>query len=218
MQPRCVVQQVAVVGASDAMAQQQPSHMNPRNHREERFFSIALRENETVIRQAMEHALGIKLDVLSTGLWVADKVVASDCRLDIMVRALPVQGGTSIEVDIKPRWTTVWGWFWGTIFVVGCMTVVPLIWAIWYGNRRTERVRRHQLVHMHRTWTELAEAVGAPVRADGYRAKPKRVYQPTDADAAFHSSRIEAGSAPLDEPHSIQEQQEYAPYEVARKP
>lgn len=173
------------------MAEQQPNHMNPSSHREERFFPIALRGNENVIRQAMEHALGVQLDALSTGLWAARKDLESDLWLDIMVRALPVQGGTSIEVDIKPRWTTLWGWLYGVTFVVGCIAIVPLIWAIWYGVRRGERLRRHQLVHMHRTWTELAEAVGAPVRGDGYRGQPKRIYAPSDSQETSRPARVE---------------------------
>ena len=158
--------------------------------REERFFPVALRGNEHLIQQALEHALGVKLQMWSAGLWSGRKDVESDAWFDIMVRALPVQGGTSVEVIIKPRWTQSWGFLWGSMVAIGCLTLFPLLWAIPYASRRSERVRRHKLVNMHRIWTELGEAIGAPVRADGYRGKPRRIYEPAEMAPAPQPEQV----------------------------
>ncbi len=172
-----------------------PSQQNTSNNLlaavEERFFPIKLRGHEDLIQSALEEALGVSLDSLTRGFWVGRKDVNSSTWFEITVRALPVEGGTAIEVRLQPRWTPAWGWLYGLGIATGCILIVPLIWALWYAHRRNERIGRERLVTLHRAWTELGDAIGAPMRAPGYREPPKRIYESKRRQRVDGPQRVE---------------------------
>ena len=191
------------------MASQQNTSNNLLATVEERFFPIKLRGHEDLIQSALEEALGVSLNSLTRGFWVGRKDVDASTWFDITVRALPVEGGTAIEVRLQSRWTPGWGWLYGLGIATGCFLIIPLIWAIWYAHRRNARIGRQRLVTLHRAWTELGDAIGAPMRAPGYRETPKRIYQSKGRQRVDGSQRVEED---LDE-HDEAAQQEVEPLE-----
>ena len=145
---------------------------------EEKYYDIRYEEGAPLIKQALEHALGVRLQELAPGMWSGTREEPHGWGwLDVTVRALRVDGGTSVEVQMENRYNTKAAVL-GTIGIIaGCVILLPLIPVIWKASTLTRQERRQRLIDMHRAWVEIGEAIGSPRRAS-YREQPRRAYAP----------------------------------------
>lgn len=145
--------------------------------REEKHFRLDFDEGAPLVRRAIEHALEMKLDELAPGMWSGTKVADGYSALEATVRALRTDDGMSVEIRLEHRFNAKAITAFVVGITVGCILLVPLIPTIMMQSRLTRRHERDRLVEMHRAWTEIGEAIGAPRRA-GYRERPERAYAP----------------------------------------
>ena len=73
---------------------------------EERTFDVPYEEAAPLLEQALEYALGAKLQGLTAGMWQAEVPLADGNYLDATVRALRAKGGTSVEVRLETKTPT----------------------------------------------------------------------------------------------------------------
>lgn len=175
----------------------QPQPQLQRTLTEEKNYRIPYAEGAPLIRSALEHALGVEFEELAPGMWSGSKQADEYSFLDVTVRTLEVDDGTSVEVQLEHRYTSKAV----TLFVIGitlgCFLLLPLIPTIWISHKLGKQHVRQRLVDMHKAWTEIGNAVGAP-RKGSYRDAPKRAYEP--ARIAEPRGRGKLGrDAPADE-------------------
>ena len=195
---------------------------------EEQFFPLRLEEAGPLIKQSLEAATGMGLSELTPGMWVGTKRLSKWSLIEISARAKSVdrvkpdgaiQQGTSVELRTQRRTDGTAFAIWLSAIILLSALLVPLIPLIWYVIKEQQKHRHAGIVLMHQMWTELTDAVGAPMRATGYRDAPKRVYVPSDERDASSTSasgkRIAAEPArgqriESDEPNDGQETAEAA--------
>lgn len=165
---------------------------------EERFFPIALDRNYELLVAAIRDALG-PVEEIAYGMWSAQVEPTFWSEMEVVVRATEAEGGTTIVVSIQPQ-ATGKGIVLGTMLALpAVMLVVPLlVWIPWAMSRQRHNSRR-RLVTMHRTWTEIGRAVGAPKRA-GYRGPPTR------ARVHDESAEPDEDEVEVDEPQAREKQ------------
>jgi len=141
---------------------------------EEKFFPLSLERSAGMLREAIEHAIGLELVELSRGMWTAERSMDGGRYQEITVRALPAEDGTTVEVRIEDRWRASRVALAGTLLMFGAMLILPLFFIIAKTQETQRKLARERLVQMHRIWTEVTATVGAPTRA-GYRERPERI-------------------------------------------
>jgi hypothetical protein len=144
---------------------------------EEKQYRLDFDEGAPLVRRAIEHALGVKLDELATGMWSASKKVDRYSYLDVTVRALRSDDGMNVEVRLEHRFNARAVTAFTVGVALGCVIILPLIPTIMVAHRIGRKHSQQRLIEMHKVWTEIGEAVGAPRRA-GYRERPERAYAP----------------------------------------
>jgi hypothetical protein len=144
---------------------------------EEKHYRLDFDEGAPLVRRAIEHALGTKLDELAPGMWSGAKGADDYAKLEVTVRALRTDDGMSVEVRLEHRFNAKAVAAFVVGITLGCFLLVPLIPTILITNNLNRKHQRDRLVEMHKVWTEIGEAIGAPRRA-GYRERPQRAYAP----------------------------------------
>lgn len=167
---------------------------------EEKHYRLEFDEGAPYLKQAIEHALGMKLDVLAPGMWSGTKEADKYSNLEATVRALRTEDGMSVEVRLEHRFNAKAITLFTVGLTLGCILLLPLIPTIMTSVRVHREHTRQRLIEMHKVWTEVAEAVGAPRRA-GYREQPKRAYAPMRINDAGHE-RAEREQAELEAAHA----------------
>lgn len=167
---------------------------------EEKHYNVDFRHGAPLVREAIEQALGVKLEELAPGMWSGSKPSDDHSKLQVTVRALRTDEGTSVEVRLEHKFNPKAVVLYTVLLVVGCVTLIPLIPAIWMSVKLNNQHARERLVEMHRIWTELGEAVGAPQRSD-YRRSPERAYPPQriDGSVSAPSARVAEEATALEE-------------------
>lgn len=148
---------------------------------EQKVFPGRYEQCEPIVRAALEHTFGA-LDELSPGMWQGRSPAPGGGHHLVTIRALPVEGGTSVEVRVE---TKVDGGKQGAMLlflIVASCLIVPLLFVIPHLQRQQAEQSNQRLIAMHRAWTELAEALGAPKRAT-YRDQPHTAYAPLRIEA-----------------------------------
>lgn len=145
--------------------------------REEKHYRLDFEEGAPLVRRALEEALGMQLDELAPGMWSGTTEADGYSALEATVRALRTDDGMSVEVRLEHRYNAraITAFVLG--ITLGCVIILPLIPTIMIQAKLNRRHERDRLVAMHRAWTEIGEAIGAPRRA-GYRERPERAYAP----------------------------------------
>ncbi len=141
---------------------------------ETKFFDISLERSAGLLKEAIEHAIGVTLDELASGMWVGRKELEGGHFQDYTVRALPTDDGTSVEVMIEDRWAPGKVALNGTLMMIASMFIVPIFFIVARISEMQRKLARERMLQMHRIWTEVTSTVGAPKRA-GYRDRPQRV-------------------------------------------
>jgi hypothetical protein len=149
---------------------------------EEKHYNVSFRHGAPLVREAVEQAMGLRLEELAPGMWTGKKGADKHSDMHVTVRALKTDEGTSVEVRLDHKYNAKAIALWTFLVVIGCVTLLPLIPAIWMSAKLNNEHSRARLVEMHKVWTEIGEAVGAPQRSD-YRRRPERAYPPRRIDA-----------------------------------
>lgn len=140
---------------------------------EEKHFEIKLERGKDLLKQAIEDAIGVKLDELAYGMWAARVKTGVGQYKEITVRALPSDQGTTVEVRIEHGHAPWVVGVYGAAILATAMLVFPLFVVIAQAQERQKRLARERLIEMHKIWTEVSNAIGAPMKA-GYRDRPER--------------------------------------------
>jgi hypothetical protein len=164
---------------------------------EEKHYRLDYDEGAPLVRRAIEHALGMELDELAPGMWSGSKVSDDYSSVEVTVRALRTDEGMNVEVRLEHRFNAKAVAAFTIGLVVGCIVLLPLIPTIMMSTRLQRRHTRERLVEMHKVWTEIAEAVGAPRRA-GYRQRPERAYAPMRIEDKAHRQQLEEAESEAD--------------------
>jgi hypothetical protein len=154
-----------------AAQQQQQAQIN--HLVEEKHFRLKLERSAEQLKTAIEDAIGAKLDELAYGMWSARLSVGRGEYKEITVRALPTDEGTSVEVRIEHGYTPLAVGLYGVALLASSVLLLPLFYVIAKAQERQRRLARERLIEMHKIWTELSAAIGAPSKA-GYRGEPRR--------------------------------------------
>lgn len=196
----------AIIGA---VATNQQAAQAIRFNVEEKHYNVDFRHGAPLVREAIEQALGLKLEELAPGMWSGSKTSDAHSHLQVTVRALRTDEGTSVEVRLEHKYNARAVALYTVMVVLGCVTLIPLIPAIWMSVKLNNQHARERLVEMHRIWTELGEAVGAPQRSD-YRRPPERAYPPQriDGSVAAPSAHVAEEAMALDEAAAAHASQE----------
>jgi hypothetical protein len=144
---------------------------------EERHYRVPYQEGSGLIQRALGHALGVEFEELAPGMWFASKKADEHSFLEVTVRTLEVDDGTSVEIHLEHRSTPKAVALFVLGIALGCVIILPLIPTILIAHRLSKRHQRQRLVEMHRAWTEIGHAVGAP-RKSTYRDQPRHAYAP----------------------------------------
>lgn len=165
---------------------------------EEKHYRLDFDEGAPLVRRAIEHALGMKLDELAPGMWSGSKPADGYSTLEATVRALRTDEGMSVELRLEHRFNgkAVTAFTLGIIF--GCFLILPLIPTIIMSTNLTREHTRARLIEMHKAWTEIGEAIGAPRRA-GYRERPERAYAPSRIESFGPEHEPELDELPPEE-------------------
>ncbi len=142
--------------------------------REEKFFRFRLEKSIELLQTAIEDALGVELLQLAVGMWTATIPVGNTAEMEITVRAIAVEDGTTVDVHIQHHTKPFAIGAFALFIIPASMLIVPLFWAIARGQKIARTRQRQRLVMLHKIWTEISAAVGAPKRAS-YRGAPQRV-------------------------------------------
>ncbi|MEM1034773.1 MAG: hypothetical protein AAF928_01430 [Myxococcota bacterium] len=144
---------------------------------ESKFFPVAYAEGAPIIKRALEHAFDMRLDEIASGMYSGVRADGDWSEMEVTVRTLRTDRGTHVEIQLEHRYTPAASTL-GTLgFILGCFLILPLIPVIVASSRIQRKEKRQRLIAMHRAWTEISEAVGAPRRAS-YRDRPERAYAP----------------------------------------
>lgn len=166
---------------------------------EEKYFDIPYEEGAPIIKRALEHAFGMRLDELAPGMYSGVRPEGDWSQLEVTVRTLRADRGTHVEIHLENRFTTTAATLGTAGIVIGCVLILPLIPVIVASTRIQRSEKRNRLIAMHRAWTELSEAVGAPRRAS-YRDQPQRAYAPMRfSDSAVARDEAAQAEAELDD-------------------
>jgi hypothetical protein len=169
---------------------------------EEKHYRVPFEEGSGLIQRALAHALGVEFEELAPGMWFATKKADDHSFLEVTVRTLAVDDGTSVEIHLEHRYTPKAITLFVLGVVVGCVILLPLIPTIMIANKLNKEHQRQRLVEMHRAWTEIGHAVGAP-RKSSYREQPRRAYEPVriapPPDDAMQKDREAVAEAQRDE-------------------
>ena len=170
---------------------------------EEKHYRLDFEEGAPLVRRAIEHALATKLDELAPGMWSGSKKVDDYSSLEATVRALRTDDGMSVEVRLEHRFNAKAVAAFVVGIVVGCVVLLPLIPTIIITNNLNRKHQRDRLVEMHKVWTEIGEAIGAPRRA-GYRERPQRAYAPMRIEGELIGRADEAVDEGEAEPRGLE--------------
>ena len=140
---------------------------------EEKHFRIRLDRSAPLLKSAIEDALGCPLGELAPGMWFAKRPTGRVTYEEITVRALETEEGTSVEVRIESHTTPLGISAFITGILIGTVFILPLFYLIAVSQAKQKDVARARLVQMHKVWTEVSAAVGAPMKS-GYRSGPER--------------------------------------------
>lgn len=161
--------------------QQQPQVT--RNLVEEKAYRVPFAEGSTLARRAIESALGLQLEELAPGMWTGTKEADKHSRLEVTVRALATDDGTSVEIQLEHRFNAKAITLFTLGITLGCVLILPLIPTIILSTRVNRDHERQRLVEMHRAWTEVGNAMNAPAKSS-YRLEPQRAYAPVRVASA----------------------------------
>lgn len=117
---------------------------------EEKFFPISLERSADLLREAIEHAIGVELVELAPGMWTAERVLEKGHYQDITVRALPADEGTTVEVRIEDRWRSARVAIAGTLFMIAAMFIIPIFFMVGRLQETQRKLGRERLLQMHR--------------------------------------------------------------------
>lgn len=172
-----------------SQAQNQQAQVNV--FTEERFFPIDMDRNYELLEAALRDALGVELEPVTHGMWFAKHDSTAFGETEITVRMTPAEGGTSVHITIQ-RHAKPMGIVAGTVFLIpALMTVIPFVLWLAKVQQDARKQTRKRMVTMHKIWTELARAVGAPKRA-GYRGAPKRARIYAEEEEGQEEEAVEA--------------------------
>jgi hypothetical protein len=168
---------------------------------EEKHFKIKLERSKDLLKTAIEDAIGVKLDELAYGMWGARVKLGVGSYKEITVRALPTDVGTTVEVRIEHGTSSIATGLYGAAILATVMLVFPLFILIAQAQEKQKRQARDRLIEMHKVWTEVSNAVGAPTKG-GYRDRPERARvrveeeeeAAEDAEAVEEEARAEANT------------------------
>ena len=172
---------------------------------EEKHFRVRLERSAHLLKGAIEDALDYPLEELALGMWYARRPTSSFGYEEITVRALETDEGTSIEVRLENHTTPLALSAFVALMIVATFLVVPLFFLIAMLQSKQKDVARTRLVQMHKIWTELGAAVGAPKRSD-YRSRPEPARARARVGAA-ELDRDEPGEAEEDVVHEDEQRQ-----------
>jgi hypothetical protein len=157
---------------------------------EEKHFRVRLERSAPLLKGAIEDALGCPLEELAPGMWFAKRPTGRVTYEEITVRALETEEGTSVEVRIESHTTPLGISAFITGILVGTMFILPLFYLIAVSQSKQKEAARARLVQMHKVWTEVSAAVGAPMKS-GYRSGPERARARVRARAAAEDEEDE---------------------------
>jgi hypothetical protein len=173
------------------MARSQQQQQVTRNLVEEKAYRVPYAEGSALARRALESALGLELVELAPGMWTGTKEADKHSRLEVTVRTLATDDGTSVEIQLEHRFNAKAITLFTLGITLGCVLIIPLIPTIIVSMRVNRDHERQRLVEMHRAWTEVGNAMNAPSKSS-YRLEPQRAYAPV---------RIAAGEREGEEAH-----------------
>lgn len=165
------------------MARSQQQQQVTRNLVEEKAYRVPFAEGSALARRAIESALGLQLEELAPGMWTGTKEADKHSRLEVTVRALATDDGTSVEIQLEHRFNARAITLFTLGITIGCVLLIPLIPTIILTTRVNRDHERQRLVEMHRAWTEVGNAMNAPSKSS-YRLEPKRAYAPVRVASA----------------------------------
>ena len=96
---------------------------------EERFFDVPPEHAFPVIRQSIEEALDIHLEELTDGMWEG-YIDGDGSYQTVMVRAMPTEGGTNVEISIESHGKGPAIALWITALILLAWLIIPLFWII----------------------------------------------------------------------------------------
>ncbi len=157
---------------------------------EEKFFPIDMERNYDLLKAAITDALDADLEELAHGMWVAKLDSNLWNELEVTVVATPADDGTLVKVSVQHH-TTGTGIVAVTVILIpAILTVIPLVFLIAHGQRGARKRTRIRMIAMHKIWTELTRAVGAPKRSS-FREPPRRVRSRVAEPAAPEPAYVE---------------------------
>ncbi len=141
---------------------------------EEKFFPIDMERNYDLLKAAITDALDAELEELAHGMWVAKLDSNLWNELEVTVVATPADDGTLVKVSVQHHTTGTGIVAITVVLIPAILTVIPLIFLIAHGQRGARQRTRIRMIAMHKIWTELTRAVGAPKRSS-FREPPRRI-------------------------------------------
>lgn len=180
------------------MARSQQQQQVTRNLVEEKAYRVPYAEGSALAKQAIESALGLRLEELAPGMWTGSKEADKHSRIEVTARALATDEGMSLEIQLEHRFNAKAITLFTLGITLGCVLILPLIPTIIVSTRVNRDHERQRLVEMHRAWTEVGNAMNAPSKSS-YRQEPQRAYAPVRIASAKPES---AG------PHEADEERE----------
>lgn len=182
---------------------------------EERYFDVPPRRAVPLIKAAVEEATGTTLVELADGMWEG-RIDRDGGYREVTVRAMPTESGTNVEISLEDHASVASTTLWISALILVSFLIIPLIFMIAHLQRRGRDEAKGRLIQMHRTWKEIASALGAPKRSS-YREAPRRVYAPAEERrdrAAEREAAAEAEAAA--EVEAIAAEQEREAQDAAR--
>lgn len=151
----------------------QASHAAPKAVHEERVFRFDLERSREALHAALENGLGHRLTEVARGMWSATIEVDKYWQIEVLVRALPSERGTTIEIDVHHK-STGRALLWLPLLIPATIFIIPLFLMIASAQRTAEAQVKERRMMFHRMWTEVAASLGSP-REKGYRGARARV-------------------------------------------